>query len=58
MASDNEKAGFCKKFLLLDWKTVLNIVWIRSRNRSLNWNQNIPKVGTGTAANYYGSTTL
>jgi hypothetical protein len=34
------------------WKTVLDIVWIRNRN------QNISKVGTGTATNHYGSTTL
>jgi hypothetical protein len=32
------------------WKTLLNIFWIR--------NQNLSKVGTGTAANHYGSTTL
>jgi hypothetical protein len=34
------------------WKTVLDSVWIRNRN------QNYSKVGTGTATNHYGSTTL
>jgi hypothetical protein len=33
---------------------LLNIVGIRSRNQ----NQNFSKVGTGTATNHYGSTTL
>ncbi len=36
------------------WKTVLDIVWIRNRNR----NQNYSKVGTRTTTNHYGSTTL
>jgi hypothetical protein len=34
------------------WKTELNTVWIRNRN------QNFSEVGTGTATNHYGSTTL
>jgi hypothetical protein len=40
--SDIEKARFC----------AINIVWIRNRK------QNIVKVGTATATNHYGSTTL
>jgi hypothetical protein len=48
---DIEKARFCPNFLAVE-KNVLNIVWSRSRN------QNLPKVGTGTATNRYGSTKL
>jgi hypothetical protein len=37
---------------LFGWKTMQNIIWIRNRNF------NFSKVGTATAANHYGSTTL
>ncbi len=48
--SDIEKARFVQSFC--SWKTVLNIVRIRNRN------QNFSKVGTATATNHCGSTTL
>jgi hypothetical protein len=37
---------------------LLNIVWIRSRSQNRNHNQNFSKIGTGTATNHYGYTTL
>jgi hypothetical protein len=50
--SDIEKARFCTNFLLLD--NYAKYFWNRIRNQ----NQNLSKVGTGTATNHYGSTTL
>ncbi len=51
-ASDIEKARFCAIFFF--GKTVLNIVWIRNRNK------NFSKVGTGTGTStkHYSSTKL